>query len=105
MKLLESTENKITKDKNCENLTHLEVTKVVLVHCNCLNNDYQQNSRVIYTYVSNKPFGQLLEVSATNLIVLNSFNSEFQAIEVWFTDENSQPLEIKDRMNLTLIIK
>ena len=51
MKLLESTENKITKDKNGENLTHLEVTKVVLVHCNCLNNDYQQNSRVIYIYI------------------------------------------------------
>ena len=105
MKLLESTENKITKDKNGEDLTHLEITGVVLVHCNFINNDYQQNSRVIYTYVWNKPFGQLLEVSATNLIVLSSFNSEFQAIEVWLTDENSQPLEIKDRMNLTLIIK
>ena len=56
MKLLGSTENKITKDKNGENVPHLEITEVVLVHCNIVNNDYQQDSRVLYTFVPNKPF-------------------------------------------------
>ena len=62
MKLLGSTENKITKDKNCENVQHLKVTEVILVHCNVVNNDYQQDSRVSYTFVSNKPNGSLLEI-------------------------------------------
>ena len=60
MKLLGSTKNKITKDKNSENVLHLEITEVVLVHCNFVNNDYQQDSRVLYTFVPNKPFGSLL---------------------------------------------
>ena len=59
MKLLGSTENKITKEKNAENVPHLEITEVVLVHCNIVN-DYQQDSRVLYTFVSNKPFRTLL---------------------------------------------
>ena len=100
MKLLGSTENKITKDKNGENLPYLEITEVVLVH-----NDYRQDSRVLYTFVPNKPFGSLLEISPTNHIFLKTFNSEFQDIRVWFTDQNSQPLEIEDRINLTLVIK
>ena len=60
MKFLGSTENKITKDKSCENVPHLEITEVVLVHCNIVNNDYQQDSRVLYTFVPNKPFDSLL---------------------------------------------
>ena len=63
MKLLESTENKIAKDKNGENVPHLEVREAVLVHCNIVNNDYQQDSRVLYTFVPNKPFTSLLEIS------------------------------------------
>ena len=105
MKLLGSTENKITKDKNGENVPHLEITEVVLVHCNIVNNDYQQDSRGLYKFVPNKPFGSLLEISPANHIFLKTFNSEFQDMEVWFTDQNSQPLEIKDRINLTLVIK
>ena len=66
MKLLGSTENKITKNKNGENVPHLEITEVVLVHCNIVNNDHQQDSRVLYTFVPNKPFGSLLEISPTN---------------------------------------
>ena len=66
MKLLGSTENEITKDKNVENLPHLEITEVVLVHCNIVNNDYQQDLRVLYMFVPNKPFGSLLEISLTN---------------------------------------
>ena len=102
MKLLGSTANKITKDKNDENVAHLEITEVVLV---IVNNDYQQDSRVLYTFVPNKQLGSLLEISPVNLIFLKTFNSEFQLIEVWFTGHNSQPLEIEDRINLTLVIK
>ena len=67
-KLLGSTKNKITEDKNRENVPHLEITEVVLVHCNIVNNDYQQDSRVLYTFVPNKPCGSLLEISPTNHI-------------------------------------
>ena len=105
MKLLGSTENKITKDKNGENVPYLEITELVLVHCNIVNNDCQQGSRVLYTFVLNKPFGSLLEISSKNYIFLKAFNSEFQDIRLWFTDQNSQPLEIEDRINLTPIIK
>ena len=105
MKLLGSTENKITKDKNGENVPHLEITEVVLVHCNIVNNDYQQDSRVLHTFVPNKPFGSLLEIYPANQIFLEIFNSEFQTIEVWFIDQNGQTLEIKDRTNFTLVIK
>ena len=105
MKLLGSTENKITKDKNGENMPHLEITEVVLVHRNIVNNDYQQDSRVLYTFVSNKHFGSLLEISPANHIFLKTFNSEYGEIIVWFTDQNSRPLEIEDRINLTIIIK
>ena len=77
MKLLGSTENKVTKDKYGENLPHLEITEVVLVYCNTVNNDYQQESRVFYTFVPNKPFGSLLEISPTNHIFLKTFNSEY----------------------------
>ena len=86
MELLGSTENKITKDKNGENVPHLEITKVLLVHSNFVNNDYQQDSRVLYTFVRNKPFGSWLEISPTNHTFLKTFDSEFQDIEVWFTD-------------------
>ena len=105
MKLLGSTENKITKDKNGENVPHLEITEVVLVHCNIVNNDYQQDSRVLYTFVPNKPFGSLLEISPTNHIFLKTFNSEYDEIIVWFTDQNSQPLEIEGKINLKMVIK
>ena len=75
MPLLGSTENKVTKDKNCENVPHLEIKEVVLVHYNIVNNDYQQDSRVLYTFVSNKPFGSLLEIYLTNHIFLKTYNS------------------------------
>ena len=66
MKSLGSTENKIAEDKNGKNVPHFEITEVVLVQCNIINNDYQQDSRVLYTFVPNKPFGSLLEISPTN---------------------------------------
>ena len=105
MELLGSTENKVTKNKNSENVPHLEITEVVLINCNIVNNDYQQNSRVLYTFVPNMPFGNLLEISPKNHVFLKTFNSEHDEIKVWFTDQNRQPLELEDRINLTLIIK
>ena len=72
MKLLGSTENKTTKDKNGENVPHLEITEVGLVHFNIVNNDYQQDSRVLYTFVPSKPFRSLLEISPTNHIFLKN---------------------------------
>ena len=104
MKLLGSIENKITKDKNGENVPHLEVVELVLVHCNLVNNDYQQDSRILYTFVPNKTFSSLLEISPTNQVFLKTFNSEFQDIKIWFTDQTSKPLELEDKINITLII-
>ena len=94
MELLESTKNNITKDKNGENVPHLEITEVILVHCNIFNNDYQQDSRVLYTFVPNKSFGRLLEISPTNHIFLKTFNSEYDEIKVWLTNQNSKPLDM-----------
>ena len=84
-------------------MPHLEITEVVLVHFNIVNNDYQQDSRVLYAFVPNKLFGSLLEISPANNTFLTTFNSEFQTIEAWVTDQNSQPLEIEDK--ITLVIK
>ena len=105
IKLLGSTANNIIKDKNGENVPPFEITEVILVPWNIANNDYQQDSRVLYIFVRSKPSGQLLEISPKNYIFLKTFNSEFQATEVWFTDQNSYPLEIEDRIKLTLVIK
>ena len=81
-------------------MPYLEITEVVLVHCNIGNNDYQQDSRVLYTFLPNKQFGSLLEISPTNHIFLKTINSEYDEILVWFTDQNSKPLEIENRINL-----
>ena len=82
MKLLGSSKSKITKDKNGENISYLESTEVVLIHCNVVNNSYQQNSRVFYTFVLNKSFGQLLDISPENFIFLKTFDSQFSYDEV-----------------------
>ena len=105
MKFLGSTENKITKDRNIQNARHLEVTEVVLVHCDIVNNNSQQDSRVLDTFVPNKLFSSLLEIYPINHIFLKSFNSEYDEIKVWFTNQNSQPLEVEDRINLGMVIK
>ena len=102
MKLLGSTESKITKDKNGENVPHLEITEVALVHCDLASN---QQDRILYTFVPNKPFSSLLDISSKKYIFLKRFYSEFQEINVWFTNQNSKPLEVEDKINLTLIIK
>ena len=85
-------------------MPHLEITGVVLVHCSIVNNDYQQDSRVLFTFVPNKTFGQLLNIPPKNFIFLKNFNSEFSYIEVWFPNQNSKPLEIEDKININLVI-
>ena len=104
MKLLESTGSKISKDKDGENVPQLEITEVVLIHCNIANNHFQRNSRVLYTFVPNNSFGQLLDISPKSFIFLKTFDSEFSYNEVWFTDQNSKPLEIEDIIKITLVI-
>ena len=86
-------------------MPHLEVLELVLVHCSLVNNGHQQDSRILYIFVPNKPFGSLLEISPTNHLFLKTFNSEFQEIKIWFTDQTSKLLEVENRINVTLIIK
>ena len=78
---------------------------VKIVHCNIVNNNHQEDSRVLYTFVPTKAFGSLLEISPTNHIFLKTFNSEYNEIEVRFIDQNSNALEIEDRTNLSMVIK
>ena len=105
MKLLGSTESKITGEKNGENVPHLEIVELVLINFNIVDNSYQQNSRILYTFAPNKPFGSLLEISPPNHIYLKTFNSEFREIKVWFTDQNNNPLEVEDEINITPVIR
>ena len=82
----------------------LESVEVILVHCNLVNNNYQQASKVLFTFVPNKQFGQLINIVPHSLTMQSTTNTEFSFIEVWFADQNSEPLEIEDNVNLTLII-
>ena len=104
MKLLENTENIIDADKNSDTVPKLENVEVVLVHCNLVNNSYQQHSRVLFTFVPNKQYGQLISISPHSLVFLKTMNTDFSEIEVWFTDQNNNALEIEDNVNISLII-
>ena len=95
MKLLRSAESKITKDENGENAPHLEITEVVLARCNIINNDYQQDSTVLHTFIPSKSFGQFPDISPIGFMFLETLNSEFSNIKIRFIDENSEPAEIK----------
>ena len=101
MKLVGSAKIKITKNGNGENVPRLEITKVVLMHCNVVNDSYKQNLRAFYTFVPNMSFSRLLNISPENFIFLKIFDSY---IDVWFTDQNSKPLEIEDKINIALVI-
>ena len=102
MKLLGSTKSKMTKKENGENVSNFEITELLFVQY-IINNNYQRNSRVLYTYIPNESFGQLLDISPKNFIFLKTFNSLFSYMEVWLTDQNSNPLEIEDKINITLV--
>ena len=105
MKLLGSTESKLTKDKNGENVPHLEVAELVIVHCNIINNNYHRDSRILYTFVPDKTFGSLLEISPPNHIFLKTFNSELQEIKVWFTNQTGQKLVDSAKKSATDALK
>ena len=83
----------------------MEITKVVLIHCNIDSNKYQQNSRVLHKFVPDKSFGKLLDISRKVFIFLKTFAQNFYILnEIWFTDQNSQPLEIEDEINITFVV-
>ena len=84
-------------------MPHLEITEVVLVHCNIANNNFQQDSRVLHTFIPNKSFGQLLDISQ-KIVFSKTFNSELSRIEVWLTYQNSKPRQIEDKITITLVI-
>ena len=104
MKLLGSTKKVVDKDKNGENVPKLESAEVLLVHCNLVKNDNQHASKILFSFVPNKKFGQLLNISPHVFTMMNTINTEFSSVEAWFTDQSSKALEIKDNVNLTLII-
>ena len=104
MRLLVSTKKDVDTDKNSENVPKLESAEVVLVHCNLVKNDYQHLSKHLFSFVPNKQFGQLISVSPNTLAMMNTVNTEFSFVEVWFTDRVSKAFETEDNANLTLII-
>ena len=91
------------KDKDSENVPKLESAEIVLVHCNLVKND-QHTSNVLLSFVPNKQFGQLINISPHSLTMMNIVKTEFSFVEVWFTDQTSKAPEIEDNVNFTLLI-
>ena len=85
-------------------MPYLEITEIVLIYCNVANNSYQQNSGVLYTFVPNKPFGQLLDISPENFVFKKSFESDFLYVKVWFRDQNFNLLVTEGKINIALVI-
>ena len=104
MRLLGSSSDTIDGNKNSELVPKLESVDLVLVHCNVVNNNYQQAFKVLFTFVPNKKYGQLITVSPETLMMLKTVNTEFLFIEIWFTDQDNRPLEIEDTVNISLIV-
>ena len=104
MKLLGTTKKDFDKDQDGEIAPKLETVEVVLVHCNLVKNGYQHTSKVLFSFVPDKQFGQLINISPNSLTMMNTVNTEFSFVKVWFTDQASKALEIEYNVNLTLII-
>ena len=104
MRLLGNTKKVVDKDKNGENVPKLVSAEVVLVHCNLVKNDYQHSSKVLFCFVPNKQFGQLIKISPNSLTMMNTVNTELSFVEVWFIDQASKAPEIEGNVNLRLII-
>ena len=104
MKWLGSTKKDVDSDKNSENVPKLESVEVVLVHCNLVKNDYQHTSKVLFSFVPNKQFEKLMNISPYSLTMKNTVNTEIYFVDVWFTEQVSKALETTDNVNLTLII-
>ena len=103
--MLGSTKKYVDKDKHGENVPTLESVEVILVHCNLIKIHYQHTSKLLFTFVPNKQFGQLIHFSPDFLTVINTVNTEFSCFEVWFTDQVRKAFEIEDNVNLMLIIR
>ena len=104
MRLLGSTKKDVSQDKDGEEVPKLESAEVVLVYCNLVNNNYQQAFKVLFTFVPNKEFGQLITIALHSLTMLDTTNTEFSYVESWFTDQNSKQFEIEHNVNMTAII-
>ena len=104
MQLLGNSNKVINKNKDGEIAPRLETVEIVLVHCNLVNNNYQEASKVLFTFVPNKQFGQLITITPHSLTMLKATNVEFSFIEIWFTDQNNRPLQVEDTVTITLII-
>ena len=105
IKLLGCTKNDVDQDKDGENVLRLQPIEDFLVSQSLVNNNYyQQVSKILFTFVPKKEFGQLMNISTHSLTMLNATNTKFSFIEVWFTDQNSKKVEIEDNVNMTLII-
>ena len=101
MRLFRSTKKDVDGNKNGGIVPKLESVEVV---CNLVKNDYQHSSKVLFSFVPNKQFGQLINILPNTLTMMNTVNTEFSHVEVWFTDQVSKAFEIEDNVNLTLII-
>ena len=104
MQLLGSSKKVIDKNKDGEIAPRLETVEVVLVHCNSVNNNYQQASKELHAFVPKKQFGQLITITPHSPTMLKTNNAEFSFIKIWITDQNNRSLEIQDNVNITLII-
>ena len=104
MRLLRSSTDTIDGDKNSDLVPKLESVDLALVHCNVVNNSYQQASKVLFTFVPNKNYGQLITISPETLIMLKTANTEFSYIKIWFPDQDNRPLEIEDSVNISSIV-
>ena len=104
MQLIGSSKKVINKNKNGELAPRLETVEVVLVHCKLVKSNDQQASKVLFTFVPNKQFGQLFTITPHSSTMLKTINAEFSLIQIGFTDQNNRPLEIEDNVNITLII-
>ena len=104
MRLLRSAKKDFDADKNGKIVPNLESVEVVLVHCRLINNAYQHASKVVFSFAPDKRLGKLINIKQNSLIMMNTVNTYFSHIEVWFTNQSNKALEIEDNINLTLII-
>ena len=104
MKMLGSTKKDIVKDKVRQNVPKLESVEVAFVYCNLIKKIINTYQNVLFTFVPNMQFGQLINISPHPLTMTNTVNTGFSSVEAWFTDQVSKALEIEDNFNLTLII-
>ena len=104
MQLLGSSKKEIDQSRDGGLMPRLEGVEVVLIHSNLVNNSYQAASKVLFTFVPNKQFGQLITITPHSPTILKTTNAEISFIEIWYTDQNNRQLQIEDNENITLII-